>query len=451
MWVLSFFCGACILTLGYVLSAYERSPSDGWYLGWLTVSLAFLAFALWARSRSKDEQRARRALPFLLAGTLGMFAVWGPPSTLALELLIVGAALLHLAVHKRLTLERCLRQIFPLLLAGFLIVGVRKIWINPNIEIDVFLVQQAAVKALLELRNPYTATIPDIYGPSSPYYIPLVKDGQTIYGFVYPPLIAILHLPSYLLTADVRYTYVVALAISSALIAWMRPSWVSLCAAVLLLINPLTQKLIATAWIEPLVILFLALTLFGTLRYPKAVPYLFGLFLATKQTSLAAVVLAPLLAAGFWDCRKMVGFLAKSLGVVCLLYLPFFLWNREAFVTSLVTVQLRVPTRLDLISYPAFFAKKGWLTLPPWLPFLYLPIGTWMGLRRVPRTAAGFAVAAALLFIPFFALSKQGSPNYYFFGLGILCCALGLLTPSVRDRDETAMRPAEVIDPETER
>jgi len=69
----------------------------------------------------------------------------------------------------------------------FLIVGIRTIRNNPNLRIDVFLLQQAAAKAVINFQNPYTATIPDIYGPSSPYYIPMVENGRAVANSFFRP------------------------------------------------------------------------------------------------------------------------------------------------------------------------------------------------------------------------------------------------------------------------
>ncbi len=358
------------------------------------------------------------------------YQLTGPRSDVALWLLVIGLAVVYLGAKERLTLQTCLRRIFPIVLIGFLIIGIRTIRSTPDPDIDVFLVQQAAAKAMVSFQNPYTATIPDIYGPSSPYYYPMVENGRTTYGFPYPPLVAFLELPGFLLTHDIRYTHVFALLLSSCLIAFIRPSWLSLCGAILLLVHPFSLMLVQYAWTEPSAILFFSLTLFCALRYSKALPYVLGLFLATKQPMLAIVALAPLLARDPWDWKTIITDGLKSLAVVCALYLPFFVWNRQAFVASLITVQLCAPTRTDLISYPAYFVKEGWFVLPAWLPFLYLPVGIYLGLRRAPRSPAGFAAAAALLLIPFFALSRHGAPNYYFLELAMLCGALAVATPA---------------------
>ncbi len=78
--------------------------------------------------------------------------------------------------------------------------------------------QQASAEAMVHFRNPYTVSIEDVYRPDSPFYIPLSRNGRTLYGLFYPPLIAILDVPSFLLTGDIRYGYLLALLLSSALI-----------------------------------------------------------------------------------------------------------------------------------------------------------------------------------------------------------------------------------------
>jgi hypothetical protein len=134
----------------------------------------------------------------------------------------------------------------------------------------------------------------------------------------------------------------------------------------------------------------------------------------------------PLLLNGSWAFKSILRLAAIVLAVAALSFLPFFFWNPHALVLSLLTIQISVPLRLDLISYPAYFVRRGWPKPPIWLPFLYLPLGAFFCWLKAPRTPSGFAWATALLMVPFFALSKQGSPNYYFFALGALCCAVAL-------------------------
>jgi len=56
-------------------------------------------------------------------------------------------------------------------------------------------------------------------------------------------------------------------------------------------------------------------------------------------------------------------------------------------------------------------------------------VATVLVLRRAPRTPAGFAAGASLVFLAFFAFNKQAFCNYYFFVIGGICCALAASQP----------------------
>jgi hypothetical protein len=435
MWTQSLLCSLAILFLGYVFAAYRDVPTSG-IMAWLTASIFALATAVFVRPNPKSEQRSLKGLPPVVCGTVGMFAAFQLTSrmfqdSLQLDVAVWLLGTILVAIYFAFTndgldLRICRTRILPVFLTGFLLIGVKAIHDNPNPPIDVFLTQQTAADALIKLRNPFTAQIPIIYSPDSPAYIPLAENGHSLYGGTYPPLTIILELPAYLLAHDVRYTHLVALLLSSYLIAMMRVSWFSLGAATLLLLNPMSIRVVVYAWIEPLAVLLFILTLFAALRYPALTPWIFGLFLASKQTHMAVLPLVPFLISEPREWKAVLRFAAKACAVVAALYLPFYFWNPQAFVLSLITVQLKVPLRLDLISYPAYIARRGWLHLPVWLPFLYLPLGWYVCLRNLPRTLSAFALAVAAVTIPFFALSKQGAPNYYFLAFAVLCSALAL-------------------------
>ena len=441
---MAFFCTLALLVVGQFLGAWQSVAfANGGMIIWLTAAIAFLAIAVCARAEPETEERARKALPVLLVAVLSMFAAGQLFASylvfrtdIAIWLLLTGLVLLYNVRRKVPSLHECRTRILPVVMLGFLLVSIRTIRNDPHPPIDVFVAQQAAAEGMSKLRNPYTATIPDIYGPASPYYIPLTENGRTLYGSSYPPLITILNLPAFLLAGDIRYGYVLLLLLSCGLIALMQTSWPALCGAVLLLMNPFSQLLIVWAWVEPVAILTFCLTLFSVSRYPKAVPWLLGLFLASKQTNLAILPLALMLVENPWEWKKVAGFFAKALAVVGAIYIPFYLWDPAAFVLSLITVQLKIPMRRDEISYAAYAARNGWFVLPIWLPFLWLPVGIYLGLRKAPRSAAGFAAASALTLITFFALSKQGAANYYFLVLGMLCCSLGLMNMSYGDQSQ---------------
>lgn len=433
-----------ILSLGYVIGVWDHY---GWVstgmIAWLSAAIAALTYAVCVRPGNEAEKQAERSLPYAITFTLAMFAgvqmLAQAQSLIGIWFLMIAAMFSYLAASGKLTLGRCQLWIYPIVLIGFLAVGIETIRSNPDPKIDVFLVQQAGAKALAHGQNPYATTIPDIYGQRSPYYIPMVENGRTLYGYTYPAIVALVEIPSVLLTGDIRYTHLIALILASILIALARSTWIGLSAGMLLLINPFSLRMVQYAWVDSMAILFFAATLFSTRHYPRAVPYIFGLFLSSKQTMLPCIAFAPLLVGSLWELKKLAAFATKALLVVCAVYVPFYLWNPGAFLISLVTVQLHVPLRLDLISYSAYLVNKGAPVLPTWAPFLYLPVGIYVALRKAARTPAGFAAACALLLLPFFTLSKQGAPNYYYFVIGMLCCALGL---AAQDKNDHATKPS---------
>ena len=70
-------------------------------------------------------------------------------------------------------------------------------------------------------------------------------------------------------------------------------------------------------------------------------------------------------ALGMWRTvalEKGRGVFGKAVAVVALTVLPFYLWNPDAFVLSVITLQARVPLRLDEISYADYVAVREWFT-----------------------------------------------------------------------------------------
>src|SRR5258706_2655055 len=183
----------------------------------------------------------------------------------------------------------------PLMLVMWLFIGIWIIRQTPNPFIDVFVFQQESADALLHGKNPYSMTFTNIYGANSAVYAPeLQKDGRVDFGFPYAPLSLLMILPGYI-AGDHRYAQLFALVIAAALIAYSRPGLIATLAAILLLTSSRVFMVIQLGWTEPLVILWLAATVFCACRYPKATPYMLGLLLAAKQYTIFIPPLAALL------------------------------------------------------------------------------------------------------------------------------------------------------------
>src|SRR5262249_38396094 len=123
---------------------------------------------------------------------------------------------------------------------------------------------------------------------------------------------------------------------------------------------------------------------------------------------------------------------AKAGAVAAVVTLPFALWNLRAFVESVILFQGRQPFRPDALSYVAWSARDGIARLPQWASFAMALVALGLSWWRAPRTPAGFAASAALVFLLFFAFAKQAFCNYYFMVLGIACCAVAALHAPAR-------------------
>ena len=108
--------------------------------------------------------------------------------------------------------------------------------------------------------------------------------------------------------------------------------------------------------------------------------------------------------------------------------LPFLIANPSALFSDLVLFQLRQPFRTESLSLLGYWATHHDSHLPSWLSFASLPPALALALWRCERSASGFATAVALVFFCFFGCAKQAFCNYYFFVIGLFCCAVAAST-----------------------
>ncbi len=430
---------------------------DGFYssiaLAMLTVSIGFTIFALYVESFQTRFKTSRRLDRIVISAAALMYVVIGllrPPieigSPAVFRIAAIGSATCVIG-----TLFGCSRW-SKLSLIGLLIihavVGAWVIRISNPPHIDVYVFQHDAAQALLRGQNPYTLTFPNIYGDESFVYAEeLMKHGRVLFGYPYMPFTLLWNVAAEALGGDVRYGQLFAIIGTGALLAFMRPGRIARSAAMLWLLAVRPYFLAEMGWIEPSAVFMLALTLCAAIRWPRAMPVFFGLFIATKQYLPAAILVAPLLLEReslrhwrHWFKPSLI-----ALAVALAVSLPLIVWNPSAFWQSAILLQFKQPFRFDSLSYLAWLSDPHFAagmrpfgTPPPFAPliaFLALIGGAALALQRRRSGPTPFAIGIALSFLLFFAFNKQAFSNYYSFVIGALCCAIAINDPIVKSQN----------------
>jgi uncharacterized membrane protein len=341
-----------------------------------------------------------------------------------------GVALLAVAAASALcALPRRLKPLqVGALVAAHAALGTWIIHRSPGPLIDVHLFHRYAIAALREGTNPYALTFPDLYGGL--YYGPgLSVSGRLQFGFPYFPLSLLLSMPGQVLLGDPRFSQLAAMELAAVLMAFARPSGLGLAAAALYLTTPRTFFVLEQSWTEPMLVLGVAALVFASSRRSRLLPWLFGAFVALKQYLVFALPAAYLLIESPRHGRRLGTFLVKAAALGAAVTLPFVLWNPAAFWKSVVALQFHQPFRPDALSVLSWWAGRGHAQPPALISFAVALIGSALALWRLPRSAAGFAMAIAVTFMGFFAFNKQAFCNYYFFVIGALCASLAAWRP----------------------
>jgi uncharacterized membrane protein len=342
---------------------------------------------------------ARFMLLFGIAGAIGLYTLFAPASHQRLGLLLV------VAIH------------FGLMLWMFAAVPLR--------NMDVHLVQQEASAALLAGVNPYSITFENMYGYGTPLYPIEVQEGDRVtFGFPYPPLSLLMAIPGFAVFGDYRVSALVAVSITAILVGTMRKGTLSAGAALIVLFSPLTARVLHNGWTEPFVAVLLAATVYLAVRRVAAMPLALGLLVATKQY---AVVLLPIAMGLLTDARSRVGpirMFVLAASVACLTALPFLLWDPERFIFSTVVLQTFQPLREDGATLAALLTRMGMWVPPAWVGLALVAALILVVLRKAKATPSGFSIAAAVVLIGLFLLSRSAFMNYYFLATIALLCSV---------------------------
>ncbi|MFZ5468229.1 MAG: hypothetical protein ACOZIN_02230 [Myxococcota bacterium] len=308
--------------------------------------------------------------------------------------------------------------------AVFLVLGAWLLRASPDPHIDVFVFQRDGAAELLDGRNPFSMTFPDILHDPLIYGPGLQQNGRLMFGFPYPPVALLLAVPGHLLAGDFRYAQLLAMVGAAALLAYAVPGRLAAGAAALFLFTPRSLFVLEQGWSDPLVFLCFAAVVFCAGRSPKYLPYALGVFLVSKQYNLLALPAVFLLLPRPLAWRESGRFLLKTAATGAALTLPFFLWDPKGFWHSVVALQFLQPFRGDALSYLGWHWHQTKEQLPSLVGFLAVVPASALALWRCPRTPAGFAAAVAFIYLVFFAFNKQAFCNYYYFVVGALCAAV---------------------------
>lgn len=428
--------------LGYAIHLnignFGRGP-----IVWLTVSVILCCIALLAPRGI--ESFSLRALPVALAIGIAFQAVLLLRGTMSDSQIFLAIFVIAILAFVQFFDLRGLRLPLMIIMAAAFVFA-SQVAFNRHAKdprIDVFVFQSDAAYCLRHGLNPYTFKYPNVYPPDTPFYGPGVLDAQgafLTFGFPYPPLSALMVLPAYLIGGDVRYAHAVAMGLSAVLMAMCRRGQIgrigALSAAIFLL-TPLALYVLDMSWTESLLALTFSIAMLCACRWPRALPYALGLYFSTKQYTILALPLLPLLAQGPDRGKAIRDMLIKAGLVVMAINLPFFLWKPEAFIRSLVLFQFRQPFRTDALSYLVLVYKQTQgVKLPIWISLVAVIPAYVVALRRSVRSPAGFAAALTLVQLAFFAFNKQAFCNYYYIVIATACWSIaavklpvGLRTP----------------------
>ena len=296
-WPLAWLFALAALLLGFAIQLDFGTLSDGSIFLLTLALLACVAGVVAPDWPAIGERNVAFALGAALVVEIGLLLVWLPGAGSALQDRDAGPLPPGDRRGGPPRPGRTLRPAPPGLgagvaVAGYLLCGLWVIALSPNPTNDVWHFQQAASHALLAGRNPYTISMPNIYGPGSGLYAPSLENGDLLdFEFLYPPLSLLLVLPGMLL-GDVRFALLAAAALAALLIMGCRPGRVAVGAGLLFLFTPRTFFVVEQAWTEPLAIMLLALAVFLAIRDLRLTSLGIGLGTAVKQHLFLALPLS---------------------------------------------------------------------------------------------------------------------------------------------------------------
>ena len=351
----TFLCLFAAIVLGAALQIANGALNDLAMI-YLLVALAAMAsgvaFAppVWRRVSSDRAFDIACAVGLGWHGYLALFSSPGlhlqPGANLTVHhffvlLLLLGGGLL---IAKR---GRYLALFGGLIVIGYIGMAVWLLRASPRPFIDVWYWQEHAMSLFSRGENPWSATMPNIYGTTE-WFAPGSSDGERVFtGYPYPPLTLLCGLPGHLLLRDYRYAYALLLLGAGVLLFFARPTPRALLVVALFFCSPRLLFVLEQGWSEVPGIFFIALLVFAWRRMPRHGPWVFGLLLSSKQYFILVLPLALLLLALLFLFLALLLFgLALELGLAPRLGFRLLLFLRLALL--LLELDLRARGLLGL-------------------------------------------------------------------------------------------------------
>lgn len=326
------------------------------------------------------------------------------------------------------------RYWFPLAVATSLLLGIWMIHASPTPGIDVVVVHNEAINALLAGSDPYRISFPNIYGNEwKHFYNPQVVFGDRIaIGYPYPPVSLLFAVPGHIFFGDYRYSLLALLIGAATLIGYSRTHLPAKLAAMALLTTPRGFFVIEQGWTEPISIFLVALTVYLLRDGPLHASWAAGVMLSAKQylPFMGLAVLRTL----WLDRRRWLwtAGVITFVGIGCVV--PFALWHINSFMRSVVWLQTLEPFRTDALSF-LIWADRNGLGRGTFLWAVCAAIAAAvLSLLATKNTPSGLAASSAFIMFTMFVFGSKAFCNYYYFVIGTLCIAISAFAgPGERD------------------
>ena len=295
-------------------------------------------------------------------------------------------------------------------------------------HIDVIVFEHRAGDLLAELSNPYDARVanfPDLY--QGQFYDPSLTDTHHLkFGFPYTIVSLLGTGMAQIAFGEPRWAQAAALTAGIALLLVIgrrrTQSAFGPFAVLLLISTPATWYVLRAGYIEPILFMLFALSVYAAIARPQLLPYVLAIFFASKQYVPLLLPLLVLLVP--WSQLKRRAFALPFIATFATITVPPLALT--GYWHSVMVVQLLQPFRIDSVSLAAAWTNHGHAEPGTLVPFLPPLVALALCLRFGRRTPAGFVTSCGFVLLAFFSFSKQSFANYHFLVIAVFCTAIAV-------------------------